>query len=324
VPTLSIITVTYQSAEKLPGFIASAQSAAPGAEMIVVDNASTDETVSVADRYGADEVIASPANIGFGRACNLGAERASGDWLLFANPDLAIERVPTLAAVAPSARYGIRAGLISEQGSSYRSSLRAEQTLAEDAIAQLLYRLVPRDLSRFIPKRRWPARWASGALFLCRRHEFAAVGGFDPRFFLYFEDRDLSARYRSAGYPIQLESHLRGVHGHGQSSRGVDTWVREAWSLVSWIEYRGVWHGRRAAGRAARLTLSTLSSLRRLSEHMRNDRSDKKSAEIAQILMFLNDLGKNLEYLPDCHPLARAALEDARTTLDDLRPRQRR
>jgi N-acetylglucosaminyl-diphospho-decaprenol L-rhamnosyltransferase len=323
--TLSIITVTHQSAEKLPGFIAAARSAAPGAETIVVDNASTDETAFVAHRHGADRVIASPANVGFGRACNLGAQQASGEWLLFANPDLAIERVPTLTAAAPSESkmYGIRAGLISEQGGSHRSSLRAEQTFVEDATAQLLYRLVPRGLARFIPKRRWPPRWASGALFLCRRRELAAVGGFDPRFFLYFEDRDLSARYRSAGYPILLESRLRGVHGHGQSSRGVDTWVREAWSLVSWIEYRGVWHGRSAAGHAARLTLSALSSIRRLNGHLQNDRSVKKAAEIAQILILLSNLEKHLKDVPDCHPLARAALDDARAVPDYLHPRRR-
>jgi GT2 family glycosyltransferase len=319
--SLSIITVAYQSAEKLPDFLASARSAAADAETIVVDNASTDDTVSVARRRGADQVVVSPTNLGFGRACNLGAERASGDWLLFANPDLAIECVPTttLPAAATSERYGIRAGLISEQGSSHRSSLRAEQTVAEDAIAQLLHRLVPRALSGLIPKRRWPPRWASGALFLCRRSEFAAVGGFDPRFFLYFEDRDLAARYRSAGYPILLESHLRGSHGHGQSSQGIDSWIRESWSLVSWIEYRGVWHGTKEARRAAGLTLSTLSCIRLLGERIPGDRTDRKAAEATHITALLRDVERRLPDAADAadaggaagfYPFARAALHD--------------
>jgi hypothetical protein len=309
-PQLSIITVAYQSAEKLPGFLACARSAAPDAQCIVVDNASTDGSSDIARRQGADQVVACPSNLGFGRACNTGAGHADGDWLLFANPDLAIECVPTLTTAATSERYGIRAGLISEKGGPYRSSLRAEQTVTEDAIAQLLYRLVPRALSGYLPKRRWPARWASGALFLCRRSEFAATGGFDPRFFLYFEDRDLAARYRSRRYPILRESHLRGSHGHGQSSHGIDSWVREAWSLVSWIEYRGVWHGTRQARHAARLTLAALSSIRLLGERMPGDRTGKKAAEAAHIIAFLDDLEQQLPDATGFHPFARAALHD--------------
>lgn len=307
--TISIITVSYQSAEKLPGFLTSARSAACEAESIVVDNASTDDTVSIAHGHGADRVVVSPTNLGFGRACNLGAEHASGEWLLFANPDLVIEHVPALATAGASQRYGIRAGLISEKGSPHRSSLRAEQTLGEDVIAQLLYRLVPHNLSGLIPKRRWPPRWASGALFLCRRREFAAVGGFDPRFFLYFEDRDLAARYRSAGYPILLEPRLQGSHGHGQSSQGVDPWVKEAWSLVSWIEYRGIWHGSAAARRAARLTLSTLSAIRRSDRYFHSDRVRRKAAEAARMVTFLCNLQQHLEDMSDFYPFARTALE---------------
>jgi N-acetylglucosaminyl-diphospho-decaprenol L-rhamnosyltransferase len=310
VSQLSIITVAYQSAEKLPGFLASARSAAPCAESIVVDNASTDETVAVARRHDADRVISSSANLGFGRACNLGAGSARGDWLLFANPDLAIESVPPLPLLGERP-FGIAGGWLSEKGHASCPSLRAEPTFAEEAATQLFYRLIPRGHDRLAPRRRRPSRWASGALLLCRRDEFLGLGGFDPRFFLYFEDRDLARRYRRAGHPLRLEERLRGHHGHGASSPGVRSWVREAWSLVSWIEYRGVWRGPAAARHAARLTLSGLSSIRVLGERIPGDRTTRKAEEVAQILAFLQDLDRQLAGSENFHPFARAALREA-------------
>jgi N-acetylglucosaminyl-diphospho-decaprenol L-rhamnosyltransferase len=306
-PALSVITVAYQSAEKLHGFLASAESAAPDAERIVVDNASTDGSSDVARQHGADQVVACTSNIGFGRACNLGADRASGDWLLFANPDLTIESIPPLIA-GRSQSSGITGGWLSERGNDYRPSLRAEPTLPEEAAAQLLYRLIPHSLSRFSPQRRRPARWASGALLLCRKSEFLELSGFDPRFFLYFEDRDLSHRYRRRGYPLHLDPRLRGHHGHGESSISVHSWMREAWSLVSWIEYRGVWHGARAARHTARFTLSTLSSIRSLSNQIHRERARNKAAEIGHVTEFLHNLEQHLPDSPDFYPLARSAL----------------
>jgi N-acetylglucosaminyl-diphospho-decaprenol L-rhamnosyltransferase len=307
--TLSIITVTYQSAEKLPDFLASAQSAAPEAERIVVDNASTDRTVHVAHQRGAHQVVVSPTNQGFGRACNLGANSANCDWLLFANPDLTIESIPTLKP-ASSRPFGIAGGWLSERGNPCKPSLRADPTLPEEAIAQLLYRLVPSGISRFATQRRRPARWASGALLLCRRSEFLELGGFDPRFFLYFEDRDLAGRYRRRDFPLHLDAQLRGRHGHGESSPGVRSWVREAWSLVSWIEYRGIWHGPAAARHAAKLTLSTLSSIRSLGKRTPGDRAKKKAAEAAQIITFLCDFEQHLTGMTGFYPFAGAALHD--------------
>jgi len=307
--TLSIITVTYQSAEKLPDFLASAQSAASEAECIVVDNASTDRTARVAHQRGAHQVVISSTNVGFGRACNLGADCASGEWLLFANPDLIIESIPTLGQTN-SRPFGLAGGWLSESGNPCKPSLRAEPTLAEEAIAQLLYRLIPNGISRFATQRRRPARWASGALLLCRRSEFLELGGFDPRFFLYFEDRDLAGRYRRRDFPLRLDAQLRGLHGHGESSSGVGSWVREAWSLVSWIEYRGIWHGAPAARHAARLTLSTLSTIRSLGELVHSDRAKKKAAEAAQIIAFLRAFEQHLAGMTGFYPFAGAALHD--------------
>jgi N-acetylglucosaminyl-diphospho-decaprenol L-rhamnosyltransferase len=305
---LSIVTVGYQSAAKLPAFLQSAADAAPGAEYIIVDNASTDDTEAVARQNGAHQVVHSDRNIGFGRACNLGAESASGQWLLFANPDITLESVPALDRPAGE-RYGLGAGLISEHGSDYKSALRAETRVAEDAFAQLWTRFFPRALSSHFPKRRRPARWASAAVLLCRRSEFLSIGGFDRRYFLYFEDRDLGRQYRESMYPLRMEPGLRARHGHGDSSPSVASWVRESWSLVSWIEYRGIWQGQGKADATAKMALSTLQRLQRIGDQLPLGRVRRKNQSVENILgrlrTFDGQLGNDLDF----YPHARAALE---------------
>ena len=61
--------------------------------------------------------------------------------------------------------------------------------------------------------------WVSGACFMVRREAFASVGGFDERYFLYWEDADLCRRLRTAGYEIRHAPGAVAVHQVGQSSR---------------------------------------------------------------------------------------------------------
>src|ERR687895_331753 len=85
--------VTHESASCVGKCLASLAKHLPSAEVIVVDNASTDASVEVARAAGA-RVVELPRNVGFGRGCNAGVEIASGEHLLFVNPDV------TLASVA--------------------------------------------------------------------------------------------------------------------------------------------------------------------------------------------------------------------------------
>jgi GT2 family glycosyltransferase len=115
--------------------------------------------------------------------------------------------------------------------------------------------LRPRELP-VLPKRVKPQDgwWPPGALLLVAKSEFTRVGGFDPRFFLYYEDQDLARRYRAAGLPVRSTRAVRARHQRGQSSTGeaAGAAVRQGWSYLSWIEYLFMWHGSATAVRAAR------------------------------------------------------------------------
>ena len=122
-------------------------------------------------------LVASAENLGFGRGCNLGARHARGDLLLFANPDLAVEP-DTIGALVrglgdtPGAAVAC-ATLLEPGYDSHVKEARVEEVAAMAA-----------------------------ALMLVDARHFAAIGGFDPWMFLYWEDTELCYRTWLAGRKV--------------------------------------------------------------------------------------------------------------------------
>ncbi len=90
---LSVVIVSYNTAELLRDCLSSifAETSGISFEVVVVDNASTDASAAmVAEQFPAVELVALGENLGFARACNLGAERARGRDLLLLNPDTVV------------------------------------------------------------------------------------------------------------------------------------------------------------------------------------------------------------------------------------------
>lgn len=311
---LSIIVVTYRSAAKLPSFLKAARTAAPEAEIVIVDNASDDDTIQVARQIDPRARIVQLAiNLGFGRGCNLGAGEATGRWLLFTNPDLELRRIhlPSL----DDDHEGLWSGTIATGAGSLSADqgIRADNSLPEDYANQVLSHLVPPSISSRIPVRRSPPGWASGALLLTSQEAFQRVGGFDSRYFLYYEDRDLGARYRALDIPIRTLNGLLGAHGQGTSSDGVSVLHRDAWSLISWFEYLGKWKGQPTANRAAKLAYRTFEPVASLSDKQRlSTRLRSKAERVDALLQYIRTFEERLPADADgYYPCARPAVEHA-------------
>lgn len=204
-PQITVISVAYASADVLPGM---ADSLPPGSDLIVVDNGPDDGLRAWAAGRGIRLIVA-PRNLGFGRACNLGAEAAAGEWLLFLNPDArllpdtmdelrrAIARHPTAAA------FGLC--LLDDAGRpGYKRRSRLDPT--------------GREAPRSVPAEDTEVPVLSGAALAVRAAAFRAVGGFDPGIFLYYEDDDLSFRLRATQGPLVFLPAARVTHLSGQSS----------------------------------------------------------------------------------------------------------
>jgi N-acetylglucosaminyl-diphospho-decaprenol L-rhamnosyltransferase len=314
VTELSLITVTHRSASTIGAFLAAARQAAPTAQIVVVDNASDDDTIEVVkQRDPAATIVTCAQNLGYGRGCNLGASQAHGDWLLFLNPDLALREVALPAHT--SAHAGVWSGIITEEKERFpRAGIRADTSLPEDYLAQLYSHLLPPALSSRIPIRRRPYGWASGALFLTRSKAFLQVGGFDPRYFLYYEDRDLGAKYRRNGSPPRALRTLVGTHAQGGSSSNVSSAQREAWSFVSWFEYIAKWRDQPTAIRTAERTFATFEKVCRLGDAgSAIPRVREKAKRVGEVLHHIESFDDLLPqtadtYYPQARDVVRAAI----------------
>jgi GT2 family glycosyltransferase len=224
-------------------------------EVVVVDNASSDDGATIAARARPDAtVFRSQDNLGFGGGCQAGAEVATRPILLSLNPDAQIDAaaIETLTATLgrhPRAVVGPR--LLKESGQL--RPLRAALDIRKDALW-----LLPAS-ERWTPsswKHQPEARtdvehqvlYVEGACFLVRREDLHAVGGFDPDLFLYFEELSLTHRLRQLGGGAWYEPRAVATH-IGQAS----TSKREHFSIFHLYRSRVIFERKTVGDRRGRL-----------------------------------------------------------------------
>jgi len=236
VTDLTVVIVNFNAGPLLADGVARVREARGDQcwDLIVVDNASTDD--SLEPLLGASDVrvIRNADNRGFGAACNQGAQAGDAPWVLFLNPDcalvagvvehLAVEatRHPTCVAVGPR---------IDDPDGAVQGSARGDPDLLAGVAGRTswLARVLPGSavVARHVV---WPERvpagassiavdWVSGACLLVRRAALETAGGFDPGYFLYWEDADLCRRLRLGGGSVRYAPGVRVRHLVGQSSR---------------------------------------------------------------------------------------------------------
>ncbi|UHC15521.1 glycosyltransferase family 2 protein [Methylobacterium currus] len=259
-PALDVVIVNWNGGALLRACLASL-AAAEGTlgdslslQVVVVDNASRDGSLENLPRLRhGPKVIANPDNQGFGRACNAGAARGRAPAILFLNPDARVTAESlsgAYAALMADPGTGIvGAQLRDEAGTVQRSCARRPTARALIGQALLL------DRARLVPSH-FMSEWdhaedravdqVMGAFLMIRRSLFTALGGFDERFFVYYEDVDLCARARDAGFVVR---HLAGiaVRHEGQGTTRAAKAHRLACFLESQIRYAAKHHGRATA-----------------------------------------------------------------------------
>jgi N-acetylglucosaminyl-diphospho-decaprenol L-rhamnosyltransferase len=210
-PQLRVVVVTYSPGPSLEVFLSSLRTATTVAyEVVLADNGSTDGSPELAAKAPEVSLVSTGGNLGYGRASNAGAEGSQAPWLLIANPDVrwcepgaldvllaAGERWPRGGAFGPA--------IVTPEGALYPSA-RALPSLGRGighALAGWWWPSNPWTAAyrkeRGAPEEE-PVGWLSGSALLVRREAFEAVGGFDPQYFMYFEDVDLCDRLGRAGW----------------------------------------------------------------------------------------------------------------------------
>jgi len=254
---ISVVIVTFDSAECLARCLDSLSGAR--AEIIVVDNASADDSAEMARERGA-RVIANSRNLGFAAACNQGARAAAGEYLLFLNPDtVLLEGLPEMiGALDRDPTAGAAGGLLVDpSGNPQRGfTLRRLPTFAALAFEVLLVnRLWPGNpvnrRYRCLDARLDIAQEAEqppGACLLVRRQALEKAGHWDEAFYpLWFEDVDLCARLRASGFRLLFVPACRWEHIGAHSLSRISIAERHVFWYRNLLRFVGKHMGRRAA-----------------------------------------------------------------------------
>ncbi len=237
VPRLSVVLVNYRqwpdTARLVRQMLGSPAIRQGGAEVVIVDNHSPRHpAVPWLRRAPGVSLRRWGRNRGFGRAANEGCRLSRGGWLLLLNPDVTLppgflEDALTLAErwERERPRAGIVGlGLRDPDGSRQLSAGPAPTLLG--SLARLLLPRRWRKYSLTQGERRGPVDWVTGCCLLVRRDCWADLGGFDPDFFLYYEDVDLCRRAWQRGWSVWYEPALSLVHHHPLHGRQVPAHIR--------------------------------------------------------------------------------------------------
>lgn len=230
---LSIIIVNYNSGALTHSCLESlVQHWLPAQyEIIVVDNASKDDSVSfLRSDWPEITVIANTINRGLAAAVNQALARSRGEYVLLLNPDIIAlpDAVKTLLNFMEANRdVGIAGGkLLSPNGTLQHSAFRFYRPTT------ILYRRTwlgstkwgQAEISRFLMKdfdhqQTRPVEWLMGSCYMLRATALKAVGGMDERFFLYFEDVDWCRRFWANQWQVTYVPQSRWSHFHQRRSR---------------------------------------------------------------------------------------------------------
>src|SRR3989344_5794294 len=205
--TLSIIIVSFNSESFIEKCISSVLKNIPkDAEVIVLDNASSDTTVAKLKKFSTKiKLIESGENLGFSSGNNKALTQAEGEYIFFLNPDTEVnftifgdliffyKETPYAGIIGPK--------LVMPDG-KIQESVKNLPTIA-GAIKEFVFG-INHAYTQYVPKGNQPIEVESmyGAAMLIKRLLFEEVGGFDEKFFLYYEDMDLCRRVRNLGKKV--------------------------------------------------------------------------------------------------------------------------
>ena len=227
---LRVVVVTYSPGEALEGFIESLSEATTRpVEVVLADNGSTDGAPErAAARHPHVRLLRTGGNVGYGAAVNAGMAGLTDGYAVVANPDVRFDpgsvderltvaaRWPRAATVGPAIRT---------PGGELYPSARDLPRLSTGAGHALLGWAWPGNpwtaryrREREAPRER-PAGWLSGSCLLVDVAAFWSVGGFDPGYFMYFEDVDLAERLTRRGWLHVYAPSAVVTHAGGHATR---------------------------------------------------------------------------------------------------------
>lgn len=284
---IAVVIVSYNTRELLLACLDSAVESATGfeAEIVVVDNASSDGSVAAARaRHPQARVIENAGNLGFGAACNQAFQVTNTPFILLLNSDARLT-AGALRALYDSFRLRERCGaagcrLLNERGAdtaNARNFLTAfNQAFELAGVAKFLpwrfFQRTCRPRVSDVNLLDCAVDWIDGACLMLRRTALDEVGFFDERFFMYSEDEDLCYRLRGRDWQVCFSAAGVATHIGGASSRQQRAEMLEQFYLSQLLflaKHRG-----KTALAFYKLAMNTVLTLKRLTRRTVEQRQD--------------------------------------------------
>ena len=264
-PTLSIIIVSWNVADLLMGCLRSIAATCPaGTEVIVVDSASSDDSVArIQAEFPGVVLLPQNENVGFTKGTNIGLATAHGSFLMLLNPDTellegaaeammaALRETPTMGIVGPRTLNADGSDQSTRRRfPTFRTAVFESTWLQPYAPRGLIEAYTVQDVADDADA---PVDWVQGSCLLARREVYGAIGGLDEGFVMYSEELDWCRRAKDAGWGVLYLGSARIIHYGGQSSAQVPARTHILFNQ-SKLRYMRKYHGR-AAAQSLRLIL---------------------------------------------------------------------
>jgi len=230
---VDIVVVNYHSADDICAGLEALGAWSHGAIWVVDNSSDMNEAQALrtmASGRAECTVLDAGGNLGFGRACNLALAHSASEYVLLLNPDARITQEhlevllqamvckPRLAAVSPATYWNDAKSFVLPRPSAQTPLTHLGHVaatwwpLATRILAEHGVRRTQREMAGIETV---PVDFLAGAVLLLRRSAVTAAGGlFDPGYFMFFEDADLSLRLRRAGYTLALVPAAQAVHNY--------------------------------------------------------------------------------------------------------------
>jgi len=263
-PLISAIVLNYRTPQHAVRCVQAlqAQTIADQIEILVVDNNSEDDSIGVLRNHFMQNervrIIETPENLGYGKGNNFAARYAKGNYIFIINPDNVLE--PTglekmIQLLESDESIGIVAPQLAFNDGYIRDSYRPFPSIWESMLRRICHKCVDTRYSK--PKshelKRQDVDWVVGACFLIHRDLFRSLGGFDDRFFLFFEDMDLCRRCWQLHKRVVFEPTVKAIDKKSRLSGGgllpllLKSVGRQ--HVVSALQYFWKWRGKSASFR---------------------------------------------------------------------------